>query len=129
MELRHQISNAFIRFVVEPKATPGAHYQACTTRPSGATLAAFFARGVTPCVSREGACARVLHTSNRQQQKITSSRSYRFIAVAHELFAIAMTTSKRPVESFFFTDIAPIITYIFIILPSFFPQKWVLSTQ
>jgi len=28
--LHHQISNASIRFVVEPEATPGTNYRACT---------------------------------------------------------------------------------------------------
>ncbi len=40
--------------MLEPKATPGAYYRACTSRPSGATLAAFFARGVTPASLRPG---------------------------------------------------------------------------
>ena len=70
--------------------------------------------------SAQGACARVLHSSNRLLRQNNSSRPYRFFAVAHNPSAIAMTTSKRPVESFFFTDYVHITTYIIIIiLPSF----------
>jgi hypothetical protein len=95
-----------------------------TARPSGATLARFSARGVTPSTSRgsaQGACARVLHADNHQQRQINSSRSYRFFAVAHEPVAIGIISSTRPAESFFFNEFVRISAYIFILHASFFP--------
>jgi len=55
-------NNAFNRFMVEPEATPGAHYRPITTQPSGAALAAFSARGVT-AISLHPGC--ILDSSHR----------------------------------------------------------------
>ena len=76
--LHHQISNAFIRFVVEPKATPGTNYRARTKWPSGAALAGIFRKGRDASSFRSGcihgtSCGAAPYASHEFIQLVTAS--------------------------------------------------------
>ena len=77
--LHHQISNAFIRFVVEPEATPGTNYRACTKWPSGATLAGFFCKGRDAGSFRSGC----IHGTSCGAAPYASHESIRFVTASH----------------------------------------------